>query len=61
MYAEQLRAASVQPAICFNKYVSRCRIQSVAALGHWLLRFLDRDVPGYRALGLWGNMLGFCS
>lgn len=56
MHAKQLRAASVQPVICFNKHASPCRSLSVAALVPWVLVFLDGDVPGFRALG-WGFVI----
>lgn len=51
MHAKQLRAASVQPVICFNKHASWCRVLSVAALVPWGLGFLGGHVPGFRALG----------
>lgn len=32
LHAQQLRACSVQPVICFNKHASQCEVPFVAAL-----------------------------
>lgn len=53
LHAQQLRACSVQPVICFNKHASRCEVLFVAALVLGDSGFLAGGGPDFIALRAW--------